>query len=154
MQIKGKDFIPPTNLLWLTAMGLWGEIQPWRKPESESLAPLLRQTLRRMDLLLLKDAPWPGFDILLGGSVVGEQDFGGGGWGVGIVGRGEQGWCHVPGVAQGRADAGRAESCSRTKWAARVGASPQTVNLSKTNKIRVSRDRKNSWLQVKFSKYF
>lgn len=83
MQIKGKDFIPPTNLLWLTAMGLWGEIQPWRKPESESLAPLLRQTLRRMDLLLLKDAPWPGFDILLGGSVVGEQDFGGGGWGGG-----------------------------------------------------------------------
>lgn len=37
MQIKGNCFIPPTNLLWLPAMGLWGEIQPRRKPESKSL---------------------------------------------------------------------------------------------------------------------
>lgn len=79
MQIKGRDFIPPTNLLWLAAMGLRGEMQLWRKPESESLAPLSCQTLRRMDLLPLKDAQLPGFDCLLGGSAAEERAFGVGG---------------------------------------------------------------------------
>lgn len=114
MQIKGKDFIPPTNLLWLTAMGLWGEIQPWRKPESESLAPLLRQTLRRMDLLLLKDAPWPGFDILLGGSVVGEQDFGGGGGGGSLAEESRDGATYLGWHRDGQTQAGLRAAAARS----------------------------------------
>lgn len=167
MQIKGKNFIPPTNLLWLAAIGLWGESQPRRKPESESLAPLCCQTLCRMDLLLLKDAQLPGFDILLGGSAAGERALGGRGvsawqtragtvprtgggtgtgtrgqqpggkpWGAGGVRDARQGQSLSedkklrPGApARGEGTRERAQSCSCTKWAARVGAPPQTVNL-------------------------
>ena len=190
MQIKGKDFIPPTNLLWLAAVGLWGEI----RPASESLAPPLCQRLCQTDLLLLRDAPLPGCDILLGGSAVGERDFGqgGSGWqmGAGTVlwAWGAQGWAqgwatalplqkhrgaggvwearqghsaledkklHPGAPARGAGTRGRAQSRSCTRGAVGWGLlHKQQMCQKQTNKRRVSRDKKNSWLQVKFSKYF
>lgn len=119
MQIKGKDFIPPTNCLWLAAMGLWGEIQLWREPESESLALLLRQTLCRLDLLLMKDAQLPGFDTLLGGSTVGERAFGG----VRLAGKSRDGAMYWGGTGmdsstgsqEGRRKRGRVTACLKTR---------------------------------------
>lgn len=114
--------------------------------------------LCRMDLLLLlllRDARFPGLDILLGGSAVG-----GSGWqrraGMELC-PWAQGWAHRAGSAQegvgneagtecprtrscilvmakGEGTQGRARSCSCTEWAAWVRASPQTVNSSKANK--------------------
>lgn len=147
MQIKGNCFIPPTNLFWLPATGLWGEIQPWRKPESKSLVP---SALCRKDLLLLRDAPFPGLVSCL------EKC-----WGVRLAEESgmelcpwAQGWalrraqeegtecprtrsCILVMAKEGGTQ-GRAGSCSCTEWAAWVGASPQTVNSSKANKRNMS----------------
>lgn len=155
-QIKGKDFIPPTNLLWLAAMGPRGEIHAWRKPESKSSAPRLCQTVGRMDLLLLEDAPLPSFALLLGGASSG----GGRGGGVSGWQRRAGWWYHVPGAGREALGCGRAAgrgACLETRGCVlgsqprekgagggselqlhqvgrRVGAPLQPANLSKTNK--------------------
>lgn len=151
MQIKGNCFIPPTNLLWLPATGLWGEIQPRRKPESKSLCAKCSLqdgfAAAAAERCLI---PWRGYSAWrkrCGGVRLAEESWDGAvslGTGLGTQGWQCPGGCGKRGrdrvsedilvMAKGEGTQERARSCSCTEWAAWVRASPQTVNSSKANK--------------------
>lgn len=106
--------------------------------------------LCRMDLLLLRDAGFPGLGYSAWRKCWGSQA------GIELC-PWAQGWAHRGGSSQegagagdresedkelhpgdGQGSQGRAGSCSCTEWAAWVGAPPQTVNSSKANKRNTS----------------
>lgn len=139
MQIKGNCFIPPTNHLWLPATGLWGEIQPWRKPESRSLCAKcsVQDGFGAAERCWI---PWLGCSA-------GRKCWDGAGCRDGHSGlaaarrvqeKGTRTGSCIPVMAKGEGSQGRAGSCSCTGWAAWVGASPQTENSSKANKRNTS----------------
>lgn len=108
MQIKGNCFIPPTNLLWLPATGLWGEIQPWRKPESKSLCAKcsLQDGFAAAERCLI---PWLGYSAWrkrCGGVRLAEESWDGAvslGTGMGTQGWRWPGGCRKKGQNQGAA---------------------------------------------------
>lgn len=61
-----------------------------------------------------------------------------------------------PGGGQGRRDPGKGSELQLHRMGSVRGGSSTNSKFikSKQEKIRVLRDRKNSWLRVKFSKYF
>lgn len=176
MQIKGNCFIPPTNLLWLPATGLWGEIQPRRKPESKSLcAKCSLQDGFAAAAAERCSIPWLGYSAWrkrCGGVRLAEESWDGAvslGTGLGTQGWQCPGGCGKrgrdrasedkelhPGDGQGRRDPGKGSELQLHRMGS-VGEGFSTNSKfikSKQEKIRVSRDRKNSWLRVKFSKIF